>query len=74
MERLISLFGLVVMIALAFAMSADRRKVDRRLVVAGVGLPISSRPARPQDWTRTGAFRLYRRFFHRPAQLRRCWL
>ena len=38
MERLISLFGLVVMIALAFAMSADRRKVDRRLVVAGVGL------------------------------------
>ena len=38
MERLISLFGLVVMIALAFAMSTDRRKVDRRLVVAGVGL------------------------------------
>ena len=38
MERLISLFGLVVMIALVFAMSADRRKVDRRLVVAGVGL------------------------------------
>ena len=38
MERLISLFGLLVMIALAFAMSADRRKVDRRLVVAGVGL------------------------------------
>ena len=38
MERLISLFGLLVMIALAFAMSADRRKVDRRLVAAGVGL------------------------------------
>ena len=38
MERLISLFGLVVMIALVFAMSADRRKVDRRLVVAGAGL------------------------------------
>ena len=38
MERLISLFGLVVMIALAFAMSADRRNVDRRLVAAGVGL------------------------------------
>ena len=38
MERLISLFGLLVMIALAFAMSTDRRKVDRRLVVAGVGL------------------------------------
>ncbi|MDE2743844.1 MAG: NupC/NupG family nucleoside CNT transporter [Gemmatimonadota bacterium] len=38
MERLISLFGLVVMIALVFAMSADRRKVDRRLVVTGVGL------------------------------------
>ena len=37
-ERLISLFGLLVMIALAFAMSADRRKVDRRLVAAGVGL------------------------------------
>ena len=38
MERLISLCGLLVMIALAFAMSADRRKVDRRLVAAGVGL------------------------------------
>ena len=38
MERLISLFGLLVMIALAFAMSADRRNVDRRLVAAGVGL------------------------------------
>ena len=38
MERLISLFGFLVMIALAFAMSADRRKVDRRLVAAGVGL------------------------------------
>ena len=38
MERLISLFGLVVMIALVFAMSADRSKVDRRLVGAGVGL------------------------------------
>ena len=38
MERLISLFGLLVMIALVFAMSADRRKVDRRLVAAGVGL------------------------------------
>ena len=38
MERLISLFGLVVMVALVFAMSADRRKVDRRLVAAGVGL------------------------------------
>ena len=38
MEQLISLFGLVVMIALVFAMSADRRKVDLRLVAAGVGL------------------------------------
>ena len=38
MERLISLCGLLVMIALVFAMSADRRKVDRRLVAAGVGL------------------------------------
>ena len=38
MERLISLFGLLVMIALVFAMSADRRNVDRRLVAAGVGL------------------------------------
>ena len=38
MERLISLFGLVVMLALVFAMSADRRKVDLRLVAAGVGL------------------------------------
>ena len=38
MERLISLSGLLVMVALAFAMSADRRKVDLRLVAAGVGL------------------------------------
>ncbi len=38
MERLISLLGLVVMVALALAMSADRRKVNLRLVGAGVGL------------------------------------
>ena len=38
MERLISLLGLVVMVALAFAMSADRRKVNLRLVGTGVGL------------------------------------
>ncbi len=38
MERLISLFGLLVMVGLAFALSADRRRVDLRLVGAGVGL------------------------------------
>ena len=38
MERLISLLGLVLMVALAFAMSACRRKVNLRLVGAGVGL------------------------------------
>ena len=38
MERLISLFGLLVMVALAFALSADRRKVDRRLLLGGLGL------------------------------------
>ncbi len=38
MERLISLFGLGVMIALGFAMSTNRRRVEYRLVVAGVGL------------------------------------
>ena len=38
MERLISLFGLLVMVGLAFALSADRRRVDLRLVAAGVGL------------------------------------
>ena len=38
MERLISLLGLVVMVALAFAMSADRRKVNLRLVGTGIGL------------------------------------
>ena len=38
MERLISLSGLLVMVALAFAMGADRRKVDLRLVAAGVGM------------------------------------
>lgn len=38
MERLISLFGLLVMVALALALSADRRKVDRRLLLGGLGL------------------------------------
>ncbi len=38
MERLVSLFGLLVMVGLAFALSADRRRVDLRLVGAGVGL------------------------------------
>ena len=38
MERLISLFGLLVMIALVFALSADRRKADLRLAAAAVGL------------------------------------
>ena len=38
MLKLIGLFGLLVMIALAFALSTDRRKVDRRLVASGVGL------------------------------------
>ena len=38
MERLISLFGLLIMVALAFALSADRRKVDRRLLLGGLGL------------------------------------
>ena len=38
MERLISLSGLLVMVALAFAMGADRRKVHLRLVAAGVGM------------------------------------
>ena len=38
MERLVSLLGLLVMVALTFALSADRRRVDLRLVAAGVGL------------------------------------
>ena len=38
MERLISLFGLLIMVALALALSADRRKVDRRLLLGGLGL------------------------------------
>ena len=38
MERLISLFGLLIMVALAFALSADRRKVNRRILLGGLGL------------------------------------
>lgn len=38
MERLISLFGLLIMVALALALSADWRKVDRRILLGGLGL------------------------------------
>ena len=38
MERLISLFGLLIMVALAFALSADRRQVKRRILLGGLGL------------------------------------
>lgn len=38
MERLVSLFGLLIMVALAFALSADRRKVNPRILLGGLGL------------------------------------
>ena len=38
MERLISLFGLLIMVALALALSTDRRKVDQRILLGGLGL------------------------------------
>jgi len=38
MERLVSLFGLAVMIFLAWLLSADRRKMNFRLILSGVAL------------------------------------
>jgi CNT family concentrative nucleoside transporter len=38
MHRLISLFGLLVMIGLAWVLSANRRRISLRIVVGGIGL------------------------------------
>jgi CNT family concentrative nucleoside transporter len=38
MERLVSLFGLVVMMGLAWLISEDRRRMNWRLILSGVGL------------------------------------
>ena len=40
MERWISVLGLVVMVALAWLMSADKKRQDLRLILSGIGLQI----------------------------------
>ncbi len=40
MERFISLIGLFVMVAIAFALSSDRKKINWRTVISGIALQI----------------------------------
>ena len=40
MERLISFFGLLVMLAIAWLLSDNRRKMNWRLIVSGVALQV----------------------------------
>ena len=41
MDRIVSVVGLFVMIGLAWLLSVDRRRIDLRLVVSGVGLQLA---------------------------------
>lgn len=52
MERLISLFGLVILMLLAWGMSSDRRRVPYRLIIGGIGLQFAL--AALILWTRPG--------------------